>query len=43
MMTYRTCLLCEATCRLAITTHEREITGIRGDAGDVFRDGLLCP
>jgi hypothetical protein len=36
---YRTCPLCEATCGLAITTRDREITSIRGD-DDVFSHGF---
>ena len=43
MTTYRTCPLCEATCGLAITTRDREITSIRGDADDVFSHGFICP
>src|SRR5215470_11395605 len=40
---YRTCPLCEATCGLAITTQDREVTSIRGDADDVFSHGFICP
>ncbi|HEY2385377.1 MAG TPA: molybdopterin-dependent oxidoreductase [Candidatus Binatia bacterium] len=43
MTTYRTCPLCEATCGLAITTRDREILSIRGDAEDVFSHGFICP
>jgi anaerobic selenocysteine-containing dehydrogenase len=40
---YAICPLCEATCGLAITIQERAVTGIRGDTGDVFSHGYLCP
>jgi anaerobic selenocysteine-containing dehydrogenase len=40
---YRTCPFCEATCGLEIRTRGREITGIRGDAADVFSKGFICP
>ena len=40
---HRTCPLCEATCGLEITLDGEEITGIRGDAQDVFSAGFLCP
>src|SRR5438270_3104730 len=40
---YRTCPLCEATCGLEITTSNGDVTGIRGDAEDVFSHGFLCP
>jgi anaerobic selenocysteine-containing dehydrogenase len=43
MMSFRTCPLCEATCGLTISTRDREVTGIRGDADDVFSKGFLCP
>jgi anaerobic selenocysteine-containing dehydrogenase len=43
MTHFRTCPLCEATCGLAITTNGREVTGIRGDADDVFSHGFICP
>jgi anaerobic selenocysteine-containing dehydrogenase len=43
MTHFRTCPLCEATCGLAISTRGREVTGIRGDADDVFSHGFLCP
>jgi anaerobic selenocysteine-containing dehydrogenase len=40
---YRTCPLCEATCGLEITLEEGQVTGIRGDADDVFSHGFICP
>lgn len=45
---YVTCPLCEATCGLAITTETTasggdRITGVRGDADDVFSHGYICP
>ncbi|MBI3769974.1 MAG: molybdopterin-dependent oxidoreductase [Deltaproteobacteria bacterium] len=43
MTHFRTCPLCEATCGLAISTRGREVTGVRGDADDVFSHGFLCP
>ncbi len=40
---YRVCPLCEATCGLAIDVADRRVTAVRGDAGDVFSRGFLCP
>jgi anaerobic selenocysteine-containing dehydrogenase len=40
---YRTCPLCEATCGLELTIEEERVTGIRGDAEDVFSRGFICP
>lgn len=40
---YRTCPLCEATCGLEITVSDGTVTGIRGDADDVFSRGFICP
>jgi anaerobic selenocysteine-containing dehydrogenase len=40
---YRTCPLCEATCGLEITVEDKRVTGIRGDAEDVFSHGFICP
>jgi anaerobic selenocysteine-containing dehydrogenase len=40
---YRTCPLCEATCGLEITLEDSRVTGIRGDADDVFSHGFICP
>jgi anaerobic selenocysteine-containing dehydrogenase len=38
-----TCPLCEATCGLAVTLDGDRVTGIRGDADDVFSRGFICP
>ncbi|MBX3028239.1 molybdopterin oxidoreductase family protein [bacterium] len=40
---FHTCPLCEATCGLEIRTRGRQVTGIRGDAADVFSRGFICP
>ena len=40
---YRTCPLCEATCGLELTLEGDTLTGIRGDAQDVFSHGFICP
>ena len=40
---YRTCPLCEATCGLEITLDDGHVSGIRGDADDVFSHGFICP
>src|SRR6266571_3181488 len=40
---YRTCPLCEATCGLEITLEDGSVSGIRGDADDVFSHGFICP
>src|SRR3954467_2342417 len=40
---YRTCPFCEATCGLEIETEGREVVSVRGDAGDVFSRGFICP
>lgn len=40
---YKTCPLCEATCGLEIVTRGREIVSIKGDSGDVFSHGYICP
>ncbi|MGC9670789.1 molybdopterin oxidoreductase family protein [Planosporangium sp. 12N6] len=40
---YTTCPLCEATCGLAVTVSDGRITGVRGDADDVFSHGFICP
>jgi anaerobic selenocysteine-containing dehydrogenase len=40
---YRTCPLCEATCGLEITLADSRVSGIRGDADDVFSHGFICP
>ncbi|ASR38668.1 molybdopterin-binding oxidoreductase [Prauserella marina] len=38
-----TCPLCEATCGLAVTHEGNSVTGVRGDADDVFSHGYVCP
>ncbi|NKQ55877.1 molybdopterin-dependent oxidoreductase [Amycolatopsis sp. K13G38] len=38
-----TCPLCEATCGLDVTLDGRRVTGVRGDAEDVFSKGYICP
>ncbi len=40
---HHACPLCEATCGLELRTRGREVTGIRGDAADVFSKGFICP
>lgn len=46
---FRTCPLCEATCGLEITLRPtadgagEEVARIRGDRGDVFSRGFICP
>ena len=37
------CPLCEATCGLQITVSGGRVTGVRGDAEDVFSKGFICP
>jgi anaerobic selenocysteine-containing dehydrogenase len=41
--TFRICPLCEACCGLEVCTEGPRVTGIRGDAADVFSAGYLCP
>jgi anaerobic selenocysteine-containing dehydrogenase len=38
-----TCPLCEATCGLTVTLDGPRVTGVRGDADDVFSHGFVCP
>ncbi len=38
-----TCPLCEATCGLEVTLDGEKVTGVRGDAADVFSHGFICP
>jgi anaerobic selenocysteine-containing dehydrogenase len=38
-----TCPLCEATCGLQVTIDGERVTGVRGDAADVFSHGFICP
>ena len=40
---YRTCPFCEATCGLEIEIEGHEVVSVRGDAGDVFSQGFICP
>ena len=40
---FRTCPFCEATCGLAVTVRGDDVVRVRGDAGDVFSRGFLCP
>lgn len=39
----RVCPLCEATCGLDITLSGERVTRVRGNPGDVFSHGYLCP
>ena len=39
----RICPLCEATCGLTLTIEDGRVTGARGDRGDVFSAGFICP
>ncbi|MGZ9930073.1 molybdopterin-dependent oxidoreductase [Streptomyces sp. NC-S4] len=39
----RICPLCEATCGLSLTLADGAVTGARGDRGDVFSRGFICP
>ncbi|WP_116050174.1 molybdopterin-dependent oxidoreductase [Amycolatopsis palatopharyngis] len=38
-----TCPLCEATCGVSVTLEADRVTGVRGDAEDVFSHGFICP
>ncbi|RZQ65200.1 molybdopterin-dependent oxidoreductase [Amycolatopsis suaedae] len=38
-----TCPLCEATCGLDVSIDGGRVTGVRGDAADVFSAGFICP
>ena len=38
-----TCPLCEATCGLEVTLDGDHVSGVRGDAADVFSHGFICP
>ena len=40
---HRICPLCEATCGLVLTVEGSVVTGVRGDAEDVFSRGYICP
>ncbi|TCP57194.1 anaerobic selenocysteine-containing dehydrogenase [Tamaricihabitans halophyticus] len=39
----QTCVLCEASCGLTVTTEEDLVTDIRGDEHDPLSRGYLCP
>ena len=40
---YRACHLCEAICGLEIKTQGQQILSIKGDKGDPFSRGHICP
>jgi anaerobic selenocysteine-containing dehydrogenase len=40
---FATCPLCEAGCGLALTLDDGRVSGVRGDAEDVFSHGFICP
>jgi anaerobic selenocysteine-containing dehydrogenase len=40
---FATCPLCEAGCGLELTLADRGVARIRGDGGDVFSHGFICP
>ena len=40
---YRVCHLCEAMCGLAVEHEGGRIVSIRGDVGDAFSKGHICP
>ncbi len=40
---YRTCPLCEATCGLAVEVEGDQVVRVRGDDGDPFSQGFICP
>jgi len=40
---YRICSVCEATCGLEFTLDGDEIVSVRGNKGDVFSHGFICP
>jgi anaerobic selenocysteine-containing dehydrogenase len=42
-VSYRTCPFCEATCGVAVTIEEGQVTSVRGDADDPFSKGFICP
>jgi anaerobic selenocysteine-containing dehydrogenase len=39
----RVCPFCEATCGLAVAVEDERIVSVRGDAGDPFSQGFICP
>jgi anaerobic selenocysteine-containing dehydrogenase len=40
---YVTCPLCEATCGLQVAVDGATVGSVRGDDGDVFSKGYICP
>lgn len=40
---FHTCPLCEACCNLEITTRGDDVVAVRGDPGDPFSRGYICP
>jgi anaerobic selenocysteine-containing dehydrogenase len=40
---HRVCPFCEATCGLAVETEDDKILSVRGDKGDPFSRGFICP
>lgn len=40
---FRTCILCEAMCGIAIEVEDKKIKSIKGDAQDPFSRGHICP
>jgi anaerobic selenocysteine-containing dehydrogenase len=40
---HRVCPFCEATCGLAVEVEGDAIVGVRGDKGDPFSRGYICP
>jgi len=40
---FRTCPLCEATCGLAVEVEGDQVVRVRGDDGDPFSRGFICP
>jgi anaerobic selenocysteine-containing dehydrogenase len=40
---FATCPLCEATCGLELRLRDGVLAGVRGDGGDVFSHGFICP
>jgi anaerobic selenocysteine-containing dehydrogenase len=40
---HRICPFCEATCGLELEVRGRQVTAVRGNQGDVFSRGFICP
>ncbi|HEY4242985.1 MAG TPA: molybdopterin-dependent oxidoreductase [Kofleriaceae bacterium] len=40
---YRTCPLCEASCGVEIRVEGERVVSVRGDEGDPFSKGYICP